>query len=1167
PAPKLSALPNLPDHRFKVKVEHMEPEIAEPSCRMTMLAVMRELTLMNFEDELSGPGARAWVHPTYSGAIILVSPAAGIKNASIRFAIWTIYEAMRDTLRTEICSRTYHVGEWEGQDIVKVMILQQPPTTASQNQTVNTQGAEIAAFKIALAGAGANGSFSVASTGLSKTNNLGDDELHADIAYRPKSMDQPDIFMAMTGIMLRLAPTNQQDLGVFSDNSIAITHEVISIFNRAAKSVPYVITTGDLISLVADVPGFLLLNNKWQEIDLTVTANEFPGVVIARGIIRDFHRKRKHTTIRPHKETSPPEYAADRIRTIHSLRLHRGVSTSQRERSKPAMHRLGTGCDLVSIPSQSHQSTLDNLESFYAKILMLGLGVLAIPTTYVVIKVFSTIYQKVLDSLLDAWAERPNQNQLMVKAGKLGWEFGCMITPMPCEFLKEYYERNRDAVERGFLPVFEREWVFNRTDRGRYCFAGMRIAEEGAYGLVHAGAASLPNSTSISHLVTRRFIIATNTIITIFQVNYCASTIFSSAMAPYQYQPLDPEAKTIRLLRLLPGSFEDDICVSLKTAVLRERRIPKYEALSYAWGSKEEPVNISVTTHRRIGPFGRWSLILKRKNAVDGRLEVTQNLAVALRHLRPKDKNRDLWIDAVCVDQRNLVERGHQVERMADIYRNAVQVVAWIGPAGDNSALAMETLGSLGSRIEVDWDAATISAISPDDTDLADLYIPIPYDNKTWNSLRSLLNRNWFKRLWVWQEMLLARSANLQCGYNSIGWSNFRKAIRCIFLKPHLLDRDLYGHINSFICAEAFSYALEVLVYLTQQCECSDPRDRIYAVLDIVQPEDSAVGLKPDYIQTPSRIFQDVVLRALSHKGDLQLMRSHCEGNTDMAGKPSWVPDFSKSRISNPIPVARCCFGSKASAEYAGNGLLEVTGINVADISDITKIEERAHTANLELAIRSLIGTVNFRASYLDGSDMLDAVCRTLCMDFLADNFTPALEKHPTLEMASQYIRRLSHDSTAEAQPSYLSRVKYYMKGRYFFTTKQGYIGLLPEAGKRGDQVYVILGCQSPLLLRRMESGNMVVIGECYIHALMTGDALLGTLPPNWQFSRILNAGVVIEMVLLTERLEKTFLRIPGLGGCLLVGDLQILKHGQTGTTGSSTTRLENDRNGRRIRG
>ncbi|KAL8669768.1 MAG: hypothetical protein Q9168_005662, partial [Polycauliona sp. 1 TL-2023] len=86
---------------------------------------------------------------------------------------------------------------------------------------------------------------------------------------------------------------------------------------------------------------------------------------------------------------------------------------------------------------------------------------------------------KILDRILDTWAKSPGSNQLVVEAGSLRWEFGCTMEPIPQAFLEEYFQDKRNAVERGFLPVYEREWVFNRTDRSRYCFAGMRIAEEG----------------------------------------------------------------------------------------------------------------------------------------------------------------------------------------------------------------------------------------------------------------------------------------------------------------------------------------------------------------------------------------------------------------------------------------------------------------------------------------------------------------------------------------------------------------------------------------------------------------------------------------------------------------------------------------------------------------
>ncbi|KAI4093254.1 MAG: hypothetical protein LQ339_007732 [Xanthoria mediterranea] len=247
---------------------------------------MRELALMDFEGDLIEPGARTYAHPDYPGATALVSPAAGIAHASIRFAIWTLYETMRDTLRIPICGRTYYVGTWEGRDIVHVKILQQPPLTATQNKTVDTQLAQIAGTKIALPSVSTNGSFSFETIGLSRMANVGDSDLHAEITYRGKTMNQRDISMTAFGIMLRLAPTNRQDLGVFKSIDITITTEVVSIFNRAARSIPYVMSSGDLIAFVAYLPEHLLREKKWQEMDIALTDKQFPEVVIARGSIR-----------------------------------------------------------------------------------------------------------------------------------------------------------------------------------------------------------------------------------------------------------------------------------------------------------------------------------------------------------------------------------------------------------------------------------------------------------------------------------------------------------------------------------------------------------------------------------------------------------------------------------------------------------------------------------------------------------------------------------------------------------------------------------------------------------------------------------------------------------------------------------------------------------------
>ncbi|KAH9207025.1 heterokaryon incompatibility protein-domain-containing protein, partial [Leptodontidium sp. 2 PMI_412] len=106
----------------------------------------------------------------------------------------------------------------------------------------------------------------------------------------------------------------------------------------------------------------------------------------------------------------------------------------------------------------------------------------------------------------------------------------------------------------------------------------------------------------------------------------------------------------IRVLKLHPGTFSSEIRLSLEVTTFTEDHTPDFEAVSYTWGSDDNPT-----------------------------LPVTQNLAEALPHFRYEDRPRVLWIDAICVDQENLMERGHQVKRMSDIYSNAAKVFVWLG--------------------------------------------------------------------------------------------------------------------------------------------------------------------------------------------------------------------------------------------------------------------------------------------------------------------------------------------------------------------------------------------------------------------------------------------------------------------------------------------------------
>jgi hypothetical protein len=129
------------------------------------------------------------------------------------------------------------------------------------------------------------------------------------------------------------------------------------------------------------------------------------------------------------------------------------------------------------------------------------------------------------------------------------------------------------------------------------------------------------------------------------------------------YSPLR-RTSSIRILVVQPGAPQDQIVCCLRVVGNIDRRrsaasgTTAYEALSYVWGSQEDRVCIVCNGH-----------------AVD----VTRNLAHALQRVRRTDEARCIWADAVCIDQGNVTERGHQVRLMGRMYGRAERVLIWAG--------------------------------------------------------------------------------------------------------------------------------------------------------------------------------------------------------------------------------------------------------------------------------------------------------------------------------------------------------------------------------------------------------------------------------------------------------------------------------------------------------
>ena len=171
-------------------------------------------------------------------------------------------------------------------------------------------------------------------------------------------------------------------------------------------------------------------------------------------------------------------------------------------------------------------------------------------------------------------------------------------------------------------------------------------------------------------------------------------------MKSYQYSNLHGDE--IRLLHLLPRSASREVRIKIETVTLSADQLPQYEALSYAWGSTKDPSSIVVTIDHRYGSKNRAHSLAKIVSFSTSRsMSVTKNLAEAFPYLREATKPRTLWIDAICIDQKNEKEKGKQVSRMGEIFKSSSRVLVWLGPAMSASSAVIVFLNELSCQISV----------------------------------------------------------------------------------------------------------------------------------------------------------------------------------------------------------------------------------------------------------------------------------------------------------------------------------------------------------------------------------------------------------------------------------------------------------------------------------
>ncbi|ETS80777.1 hypothetical protein PFICI_08306 [Pestalotiopsis fici W106-1] len=326
----------------------------------------------------------------------------------------------------------------------------------------------------------------------------------------------------------------------------------------------------------------------------------------------------------------------------------------------------------------------------------------------------------------------------------------------------------------------------------------------------------------------------------------------SSGLMPYSPPTLATES-SFRLLRLLPGWPEDSLRCKIHVKDLKDE--PIFNAISYTWADEK-------------GDDRKLAEIF-----IDGKaISVTRNCHAALRRLQQTDIVAYIWIDAICIDQENDIERGHQVKLMPQIYHQAQKVFIYVGEHDD---LSLDML----KYLDIPRAQKRSKYGSKDDS-----FFSSKHGRVIWAALEG---RKYFTRLWILQEIALARQAIVLCGTSSFPWKDITDCFADKFeLAP---NQQLVLGFNRSIYTRP-GMELHLLDGGRPAC-AKDPRDKVYGLLGLL-PSRRIGTVVADYTISAQQLYTEVAVQLAKIHGWPAVLARAGSKYQSLSSLPSWVPDW-----------------------------------------------------------------------------------------------------------------------------------------------------------------------------------------------------------------------------------------------------------------------------------
>ncbi|VUC36766.1 unnamed protein product [Clonostachys rosea] len=356
-------------------------------------------------------------------------------------------------------------------------------------------------------------------------------------------------------------------------------------------------------------------------------------------------------------------------------------------------------------------------------------------------------------------------------------------------------------------------------------------------------------------------------------------------MEPDPPYPSALGADEFRLICLEAASSSDDP-IHLMLEVYSLESCPEYETVSYTWTGENGDSRLCKPIY--IGKY--WDVLLQ-----------TNNCWEMLRFMRPRRWPRLIWVDAICINQSNILERNMQVAIMAKIYSACSRVVVYLGP---QIAWPLHDRHPRRRRLH-ELESGTVKPDSAPSQQTSRSIQDVRQPSSPPQKLSELLKLRYFSRIWVIQELLLARSIVIRVGDVDF-WADVGMTSHFLSKLPNwnwgATSAAWVQHISK---GRGSVTDLKELLSLTSLSQATDPRDRIFALLGIMPvsspaaPENkqnltilSRADFQADYSLSCQHVFIGLFAYCLINLKQSNILYHATCLSSDRRHFPSWTPDW-----------------------------------------------------------------------------------------------------------------------------------------------------------------------------------------------------------------------------------------------------------------------------------